>query len=124
MYIKIFLLILLNITLYSVQALPGLKTFTQPDGSTFVGELKGDSSFHWIQSNGDVIIYNPSDKFYYKAIVDKNKGLQISGVKPMATSNTKKGPSLKQVEQKSISSKDRLNLKYLNKKAKSIHHPQ
>lgn len=124
MHKNIFLLTLLAVTLYSASARPGLITFTQADGTTFIGELKGDSSFNWIQSNGDVIIYNPNDKFYYKAIVDKNKGLLISDVKPTSTSVSKKSSSLKQVEQKSISSEDSLNLKYLNKKAKSIHHPQ
>ena len=124
MYTKIFLLILLHISLYSAPAMPGLKTFTQPDGTQFIGELKGDSSFHWIQSNGDVIIYNPKDKFYYKAIVDKDKGLNPSTIKPTIISNTRKSSSLTPNKQKSISNKDMLNLRYLNKKAKSVHHPQ
>jgi len=124
MYIKILLVILFNISLYSGQAIPGLKTFTQPDGTQFIGELKGDSSFHWIQSNGDIIIYNPKDKCYYKAIVDKDKGLIPTAIKPAIISTTQKSPSLKLIKQKNISKEDITNLRYLNKKAKSISHPR
>ena len=54
---------------FASQPRPGIISFTQPDGTKFLGVLKGDAYFNWIESNGDVIIYNPKDKFYHKAIV-------------------------------------------------------
>ena len=49
----------------------GLKTFKQPDGTTFQGYLKGTAAFNWIESNEDLVQYNTDDKYYYKVdIVD------------------------------------------------------
>ncbi len=124
MYTKIFLLISLQVALYSAPAISGLRIFTQADGTQFIGELKGDSSFHWIQSNGEIIIYNPDDKFYYKAVITRDKGLVSTGIKPKALSKTQQASSLKQVKQKDISQEDKLNLRLLNKKIKSKNHPQ
>jgi hypothetical protein len=49
----------------------GLKTFKQPDGTTFQGYLRGTAAFNWIESNEDLVQYNTDDKYYYKIdIVD------------------------------------------------------
>jgi len=101
-------------------------TFTQPDGTHFSGNLKGDSSFHWIESNGDVVVYNPKDKYYYKAIVDKEKGLIITTQKPTAKLKERMKNSLNAVNgiTKEISQTDRESLFILYKKSKTINHPR
>lgn len=45
----------------------GLRTYTQADGSTFQASLHGDAAFHWMESEGEVIMYNSQDKNYYNA---------------------------------------------------------
>ena len=55
----------------------GVITFTQADGSTFEGLLKGNAAFHWIESNGEIVLYNKEDGNYYKAELLNNK-LQMS----------------------------------------------
>jgi hypothetical protein len=77
-----FALMFLNTLGFAAEAMPGVDTFTQPDGSKFEGVLKGDSAFNWIESNGNVILYNKADKFYYKAIYDADKGFVLTNVKP------------------------------------------
>ena len=67
-------------------ALSGERSFTQPDGTKFQGELKGDSSFHWIESKGEIVIYNPKDKYYYKASINAENKLQMSNEKPSTPS--------------------------------------
>ena len=85
LFLKFFLtLALINSLSFAGPAISGIRTFTQPDGTKFEGVIKGDSSFHWIESNSEVVIYNPKDKFYYKAIIDINKGLILTNEKPAA----------------------------------------
>ena len=84
----VFLIATLNASL----ARGGLITFTQPDGTEFEGYLKGDASFHWIESNSHVILYNADDKFYYNAELSKTGELKISKEKP----ESKREISLKQ----------------------------
>ncbi len=81
--LKIFFLLLLSqaIVLGSV-ALSRVKTFTQPDGTKFEGVLKGNSSFHWIESYGNIIKYSSQDKYYYKAIFNDNNELILTKEKP------------------------------------------
>jgi len=62
-------------------AAPGVKVFKQADGSTFEGILKGNAFFNWIESNGNVVMYNAQDKSYYKAIYDEQKGFVLSSTK-------------------------------------------
>ena len=48
-----------------------IKTFKQPDGTTFKGYLKGTAPLNWIESNNDLVKYNINDRYYYKIdIVD------------------------------------------------------
>jgi len=70
-----------SVSLFAAPAAPGVKTFIQADGTSFQGILKGDAFFNWIESYGDVVVYNAEDKSYYKAIVDTNKGLLQSSQK-------------------------------------------
>lgn len=83
----ILVLALLNTLSIAGPAISGTRLFTQPDGTQFEGILKGDSSFHWIESNGNVVIYNPQDKFYYEATIDIDKGLILTNNKPEAKVN-------------------------------------
>jgi len=68
------LTLLFTYTLFGAPAIHRELTFTQPDGTTFKGYLKGDSALHWIESDGELIVYNPKDKAYYKAVIDEQKG--------------------------------------------------
>ena len=76
-------LFLLTTTLYSAPARGGLITFTQPDGTTFKGLLKGDASFHWIESNGEIVMLNPKDHYFYNAKISKEGSLELTTQKPM-----------------------------------------
>jgi len=111
---------------FSAPAINRTITFTQPDGTRFKGHLKGDSSFHWIESNGDIVVYNPQDKYYYKAIADKEKGLIITTQKAINKSNEYMKNSLNAVNRikKEISQSDRESLYILYKKSKTINHPR
>ena len=123
--LKIFLtLACLNGFVLAGPAITGIRTFTQPDGTKFEGILKGDSSFHWIESNGKVVIYNPEDKFYYEAIIDTTKGLMLSTNKPVIKNNTLlQANALHDVKHK-LSKDDKDKLFILYKKSKTGHHPQ
>ena len=114
----------LNSFVFAGPAITGTRTFAQPDGTKFEGVLKGDSSFHWIESNGKVVIYNPEDKFYYEAIIDTTNGLILSATKPQVkSSNLLQAKSLKPIEHK-VSSDDKNKLFILYKKSKTGHHPE
>ncbi|MEA2074116.1 MAG: hypothetical protein U9O86_11100 [Campylobacterota bacterium] len=79
----IMLLIFIGTFLNAGPARGGLIKFTQPDGTQFEGYLKGDSTFHWIESNSKVVMYNKEDRFYYNAKVNNNGKLEISNTKPV-----------------------------------------
>ena len=120
----LFLVILLNIAVFGAPALEREITFTQPDGTQFVGKQKGDASFHWIESGGDIVIYNPNDKYYYKAIVDKEKGIvpttqkmgqgsqKVQGVNAAASQTVQPDAATEQM------------LRFLHKKAKQAYTPR
>lgn len=116
--------IVFNVTAFGAPAITREIVFTQPDGTHFSGELKGDSSFHWIESNGDVIIYNPQDKYYYKAIVDSRKGLIIGSEKALSYSSKVKGITMSERKIKSISDSEKEKLRLLYKKAKNSDGPR
>jgi len=114
----------LNSFVFAGPAITGTRTFTQPDGTKFEGILKGDSSFHWIESNGKVVIFNPADKFYYEAIIDSANGLTLSHTKPQVKStNLLQANSLNSVTHK-VSQEDKDKLFILYKKSKRVHHPK
>jgi len=82
--LKYILLVIMIITLAEASsARRGVMTFTQADGTKFEGILKGDSAFHWIESNAKVVLYNQKDKFYYYADVNENNELVLTNEKPI-----------------------------------------
>jgi len=110
-------------TLFGVEALRDEVEFTQPDGTTFYGYLKGDSAFHWIESNGEVIVYNPKDKFYYKATVDKEKGLIPTNMK-VGYDAFRSASEIQKEIKKTITKEQKEALKCLYKKAKTKDAPR
>lgn len=102
LYILIFSL-LINFYLYAAPASPNVRTFTQADGTTFQGVLKGTSAFHWIQSNGQIVKYNYKDKFYHIAIFDKNNTLILTNKVPKYQKrNLMQNHTLKKEEMKKL----------------------
>ena len=63
----------------------GILTFTQVDGTTFQGYLRGTSAFNWIESNGEIVKYNKDDKLYHIAIFDANDSLVITDKLPSSS---------------------------------------
>jgi len=111
--------------LNAASARGGIITFTQPDGSTFQGLLKGDSSFHWIQSNQNIVLYNPKDKFYYNAEVDANGSLIIGKTKPFRSSTQVTAVSVQtKSSDHSISNNFKNALKKEQKESKQGSHPR
>lgn len=84
-------LFIMNSVLFAGPPRGGVITFTQPDGTTFKGLLKGTSSFNWIESNGEIIKYSKDDKFYHIATFDTNNSLLITDRLPI--SSIKNAPS-------------------------------
>ena len=84
-------LLISSTLLFAGPARGGVLTFSQPDGTTFQGYLKGTSAFNWIESEGKVIKYNQDDKFYHIAIFDSNNSLVLTDNLP--TSYMKNAPS-------------------------------
>lgn len=126
---SIIALITLLSTLNASPARSGAHTFTQPDGTQFEGVLRGDSSFHWIESDSKVVMYNKEDKFYYNAALNANKKLQMTKEKPV--SKRKNGSS--QVSAISTVSKEKTHtvdeatkqaLRTLQKESRKGHRPR
>jgi len=84
---SLFILLLAVVVLYAAQAIQKELEFTQPDGTTFKGYLRGDSALHWIESYGEIIVYNPEDSYYYKAIVNTEEGIIPSLEKVVSVSS-------------------------------------
>lgn len=115
--LKIILLFVLSFSLNAGLPIEGKRVFTQPDGTQFEGFLKGDSAFHWIESDGSIVTYNPKDKFYYKALVDSEKGLVLTKEKPNVLKNRRS------LQIHKISDEDKKNLRSLSQKIKEGKHP-
>ncbi|HIC44340.1 MAG TPA: hypothetical protein EYO73_08680, partial [Sulfurimonas sp.] len=82
------ILVLLATTLFGVPAMPGKLTFKQNDGSVFVGELKGDEYFYWIETeDGYIVKYNKNSK-EYDQILETSK--IISNIKTLKENLLKK----------------------------------
>ncbi len=116
-------------TLNAAQARGGIIIFTQPDGTQFEGVLRGDSSFHWIESNSKVVMFNKEDHFYYNATLNASSKLQMTKEKPV----TKKDGDSFQVSLVSGISKEkshRVNdgtkqaLRVLQRESRKGHHPR
>jgi len=79
---KILIMVFICISsLYSVGAIQDKLIFTQSDGTTFYGYLKGTSAFNWIQSDGKIVKYNFKDKNYYIANFNNKGELVLSNIK-------------------------------------------
>ena len=120
----LFVVILLNIAAFGAPALDRKITFTQPDGTQFVGKQKGDASFHWIQSGSDIVIYNPKDKYYYKAIVDKEKGIRATTQKMGQGSVKIQGLNAAVSQPMQPDATIEQTLRFLHKKAKQANTPR
>ena len=118
----VLLIVITTIALNASMALSKTKPFMQPDGTEFQGVLKGNSSFHWIESNGEIIKYNPKDKFYYKSIFDEVGNLVFSKERA-GTLSVKKSSSLKKIEHK-VSQDKSLKLQKIQKSRRSIKYPR
>lgn len=121
-FFKYFTLMILLISfLQAAPARGGVHTFTQPDGSTFQGYLKGDAAFHWIESHGKVVLFNPQDKFYYNAQINAQKRFELSKEKPSGMQRfSKQAPSLHAVDSQEI----KAILKKLQKESRMGPHPR
>jgi len=123
--LKITLLLTLTSSfLLASQARPGTRVFTQPDGTKFEGILRGDSSFHWIESRGEVVLYNPNDKFYYKAKVDAQNNLVRSSQKPSVREGSLSSVVSTQKVEHKVSPATKEALQKLHKKSKTGNYPR
>jgi len=75
------MMLLINNLVYAAPARGGVRTFEQPDGTTFSGVLKGDAAFHWIESDAALVVFNPKDKFYYNAKIAEDGTIELIGRK-------------------------------------------
>ena len=79
------------IQIYAVPAYPGNIIFKQTDGSTFIGKLKGDEWFNWIESeNGHIVLRDLNTyEFQYAQIniINGLKRLKPSGIKSKSPLN-------------------------------------
>ncbi|RUM70397.1 MAG: hypothetical protein DSZ08_04825 [Sulfurovum sp.] len=82
---KILLFLAVSLWCFSMPAYHGKLTFTQQDGSTFEGKLKGDEYFSWIEDRqGNIILFNNQSKTYEYAKLTKRHGISNlvpSGIK-------------------------------------------
>ena len=82
----LFMMFISTVLAYSAPARGGVLQFKQPDGRSFSGILRGDASFHWIESGANIVLFNSQDKFYYKAKVTQNGKIELSNEKMYSTS--------------------------------------
>ena len=115
---KVITVFILSLSLFAGLPISTKRVFKQPDGTQFEGFLKGDSSFHWIESEGDIVTYNPKDKFYYKALVDKEKGLVLTDEKPNILTK------IRVLKTKNIKDEDKKTLHDLSQKTKQGNYPR
>ena len=123
------LFVLFTLTLNAAPARGGLITFTQPDGTTFEGFLKGDSTFNWIESGSNVVMYSKEDNFYYNAEVDKNGKLVMTKKRPSKSKtykSTRASSLTKQEKQKlhQLDNRTKNALREMQKNARKGSHPR
>ncbi len=124
--ISLFILTLLGTSLlWSAPARGGVITFTQADGTTFQGLLKGDASFHWIESDGEIVLFNRADSNYYKAkIVD---GSLVMTEKKAVVKSSKRASAFTEKAKESlhaVSKEKREALNTMHKNAQKGDHPR
>ncbi len=117
-------MVVFSATLSAAPARGGLHTYTQPDGSTFQAYLKGDASFHWIENDSGVILFNPTDRYFYKAEIDVKNGKIYRT--PQRVSQTPEGVMrLQNAAQRTLlSEEERETLIKLYKESKKGPHPR
>jgi len=65
--------------LFAAPAFERTRTFTQPDGSTFTGTLKGDEYLHWIETEtGEIVAFNKT-RGQYETVRIGLKAFEFSG---------------------------------------------
>ncbi|MEA3523458.1 MAG: hypothetical protein U9R50_10855 [Campylobacterota bacterium] len=76
---KMLLIILLSTLLFATATRTNIQSFTQSDGSSFLGRLQGDAFLHWIETkDGSILLFNKkTENFEYATI--KNGDLTLSG---------------------------------------------
>lgn len=90
--IKLILFVSMLTWAYSVPAFKGPIKFKQNDGSAFVGKLKGDEWFSWVEDKqGDIIKYNKESKNYEYGMIK-----EINGTLDLVPSSIKVGHKPKQ----------------------------
>lgn len=124
--ISLLILTLLGTTLlWSAPARGGVITFRQADGATFQGLLKGDASFHWIESDGEIVLFNREDSNYYKAkVVD---GSLVMTEEKAAARSSKRAAALNEKAKENahaVSVEKREALNRMHKKVQKGHHPR
>ena len=111
-----------------VEAAPargGVRVFEQGDGSRFTGLLKGDASFHWIESNSQIVLFNPDDNFYYYAKVDADGKLKLTQTRVPASKKHASARSRESGGQKhSVSPSTHNALMQLLRESKKGNHPR
>ena len=121
----VYMLVLAVSLANSAPARGGVMKFEQPDGSSFNGLLKGDGAFHWIESEGEVVLFNSKDKFYYKAVIGSNGKVQLTDEKMKR--QLSKAPALRRVaNEKSheVTKKTHQSLMKLVREAKKGNYPR
>lgn len=124
MIIKLLLIIMLAVVgVLAAPARGGVITFRQADGSTFQGLLKGNAAFHWIESDGEIVLYNPKDGNYYRAeVVDKR--VQMSKEKVLGAKHAKSRTLQASKQRHSVSQAKREVLEQLYREAQKGHRPR
>ena len=65
-----FFLLLISLSLHATATRNVLQTFTQSDGSTFEGRLKGDAFMHWVEAtDGTALIFNKKSAMFEYAVI-------------------------------------------------------
>ena len=123
-FFKFTLIVLFTTLLNAAPARSGQHIFTQADGTTFEGILKGDSSFHWIESNSKVVLYNSKDKFYYYADLNSNNELVFTNQKPVITSKQISAVTTNKKSMHIVDSATKKVLQQIQKESRQGHHPR
>jgi len=105
---KIILSIALTVAGFCAPAYQGEITFTQKDGSHFVGHLHGDEYFSWIEdTQGHIVVFNKKSKDYELGklqIINGHMQLLPSGLK--SSDSNKNGITFAQVANNKIKISD------------------
>lgn len=73
------LIVFLSALLSAAPAFERERTFSQPDGTTFKGKVKGDEYLNWVETeNGDIVLFNAKSKRFEFADIN-GSALKSSG---------------------------------------------